>query len=68
MDTGYIMLPRTCPLVVQPLRTSLLIVQLYGLPYSRDPSSYEPPYSQQSSSVSTEHTNLLAGLLTWEHH
>jgi len=28
------MLPRTCPLVVLPLRTSSLIVQLYGPPHS----------------------------------
>ena len=34
MDPGYIMLPRTYPLVVQPLRTSLLVVQLYGTPRS----------------------------------
>jgi len=32
MDPGYIMLPRTCPLVVQPLQTSPLVVQLYEPP------------------------------------
>ncbi|QCE14275.1 hypothetical protein DEO72_LG11g1274 [Vigna unguiculata] len=32
MDPGYMMLPRTCPFVVLSLRTSLLVVQLYGPP------------------------------------
>jgi len=30
MDLGFIMLTRTCPLVVLPLRTSPLVVLLYG--------------------------------------
>ena len=29
---------------------------------------YEPPRSQQPSSVNTEHTNFPARILTWEHH
>jgi len=32
MDSGYMMLPRTCPLMVLPQRTSPLVVQLYGPP------------------------------------
>jgi len=57
MDPKYMMLPRICQLVVLPLQASLLVVQLY-----------EPPRSQQSSSVSTEHTNLPVHILTGEHH
>jgi len=34
----------------------------------RNPSSYKPPRSQQSLSVSTKHMNLLGRILTREHH
>jgi len=30
MDSGFMMLTRTCPLVVLPPRTSSLVVLLYG--------------------------------------
>jgi len=33
MDLGYMMLPRTYPLVVLPLQTSPIVVQLYGPPH-----------------------------------
>jgi len=30
MDSGFMMLTRTCPLMVMPLQTSTLVVLLYG--------------------------------------
>jgi len=34
MDSGFMMLTQTCPLVVLPLRTSPLVVLLYGSAHS----------------------------------
>jgi len=65
------MLPRTYPLVVLSLRTSPLIIQLRSSPpvvQHTWSNNYEPSRSQQPSSVSTEHTNLPARILTREHH
>ena len=42
MDLGYVMLTRTCPLVVLPLWTSLLVVQLYEPPYLES-NTCDPP-------------------------
>ncbi|QCE10087.1 hypothetical protein DEO72_LG10g1313 [Vigna unguiculata] len=47
------MLTRTCPLVVLPLRTSPLVVLLYG-----PARPLVPPCTWHLSTVSTEHTNL----------
>jgi len=56
------MLPQTYPLVVQPLRTSPPVVQ------HTCSNSYEHSRLLQSSSMSTEHTNIPARILTREHH
>ncbi|QCD89140.1 hypothetical protein DEO72_LG4g78 [Vigna unguiculata] len=71
LGLGNMMLTRTCPLVVLPLRTSPLVVLLYEPPRSQSCSTDLPARSPTyvihqprtsphvaSLNVSTEHTNL----------
>jgi len=66
MDSRFMMLTRTCPLVILPLQTSPLVVLLYG-PTRPTHVIHQPRTSPHAASLKYEHWTYEPTSLVYSH-